>query len=35
MAPPLGSLNAEEEERVRRILIDLGFFTQAAHGKEE
>ena len=25
MAPPLGSLNAEEEEKVRQVLVDLGF----------
>ncbi|WP_461371347.1 dihydrodipicolinate synthase family protein [Candidatus Darwinibacter acetoxidans] len=35
MAPPMGSLNAEEEERVREILVELGFLKQAAQGKEE
>lgn len=35
MAPPLGSLAAEEEEKVRQILVELGFLQEAAQGKEE
>lgn len=35
MAPPLGSLTAEEEEKVRRILVELGFLNDAVNGKEE